>query len=239
VMMGEGRRQGEERTGQIATRSTFCNAWKERAAIEDGKEVQTISHRKGSRSSSILGLDDLVATELNALDELGHLGLVGEDVLRKGGLGLREEGDDGHAGVTPNNLCGREERGEGLGEGGMGKRRKGGKGGQDRQETYRDGVWLRGDMAERRWATQTQWEAGTRKRTIRSLLRVPSNLGDKGRRTNDIKGGDSKEFLLVVGSGSLEDLGEDGDGRVDGVGDDEDEGFWAVLGDAFGEVSAD
>ena len=37
----------------------------------------------------------------------------------------------------------------------------------------------------------------------------------------------------------LQDLGEDGDGRVDRVGDDEDHGGGGVLGGGLGEVSND
>ena len=54
--------------------------------------------------------------------------------------------------------------------------------------------------------------------------------GEKGTRT---------ALLSVVDAGGLEDLGEDRDGRVDRVGDDEREGLGAVGGDALCEVAAD
>lgn len=58
---------------------------------------------------------------------------------------------------------------------------------------------------------------------------------------NDVKGGDTEKpvrqnrqicgsLLLVKDTSLLVDLGEDWDGRVDGVGNDEDHGLGAVLG---------
>lgn len=55
-----------------------------------------VGHGEGGGASTVLGLDDLVTTELDAVDEGGEL--VGGDV--GGGLGLAEEGDDGLAGVA-------------------------------------------------------------------------------------------------------------------------------------------
>ena len=55
-----------------------------------------ISHAEGSGAGAVLGLDDLVAAELDALGE-------GVEFVRgdtDGGLGLAEEGDDGLAGVA-------------------------------------------------------------------------------------------------------------------------------------------
>lgn len=45
--------------------------------------------------------------------------------------------------------------------------------------------------------------------------------------------------LGVVHAGLLQRLGEDGDGRVDGVGDDEDEGLGAGVGNGLSEGRAD
>lgn len=45
--------------------------------------------------------------------------------------------------------------------------------------------------------------------------------------------------LGVVSTRLLEDLGKDGDGRVDGVRDDEDEGLGGGVGDGLGKGSAD
>ena len=52
----------------------------------------------------------------------------------------------------------------------------------------------------------------------------------------------TNEFDLLLGvkdTGLLEDLGKDGDGGVDGVGDDQDEGLGASLGDGLSKSSAD
>lgn len=60
-------------------------------------EAETsVGHGEGGRASTILGLDDLITTELDAVDERGEL--VGGD--GDGWLGLAEEGDDGLAGVA-------------------------------------------------------------------------------------------------------------------------------------------
>jgi hypothetical protein len=60
-------------------------------------EAETgVSHGEGGRAKTVLGLDDLITTELDAVDEGGEL--VGWD--GDGGLGLAEEGDDGLAGVA-------------------------------------------------------------------------------------------------------------------------------------------
>lgn len=53
-------------------------------------------HGQGGGAGTVLGLDNLVTTELDALDEVsvgGELGVAG----------LAEEGDDGHAGVATDN----------------------------------------------------------------------------------------------------------------------------------------
>lgn len=54
------------------------------------------------------------------------------------------------------------------------------------------------------------------------------NLRDEAGGTDNIKGGDTEKTLGVVDTVLLEDLSEDGNGRVDGVGDDEEVGLGAV-----------
>jgi hypothetical protein len=61
-----------------------------------------LGHREGSRTGSVLGLDDLVTTELDAVDKSVALGLVVEDRLGNGGLRLGEDGDNGVARVAAN-----------------------------------------------------------------------------------------------------------------------------------------
>ena len=50
---------------------------------------------------------------------------------------------------------------------------------------------------------------------------------------------DSSSLLGVIDTGLLQDLGKDWDGRVDGVGNDQDEGFGAGVGDGLGEGCTD
>ena len=140
-----------------------------------GEASTSEAHGEGGRAGTSLGLDDLVTTELDALDE--SLVLLALDVLAEGGL--REEGDDGDTGVATDD----------------------------------------GDL---------------------DVLRVGLlDLGKEARGTDDVEGGDTEETLLVKDTVLLEDLGEDGDGRVDGVGNDEDVGLGGVLGDGLGEVADD
>lgn len=65
------------------------------------------------------------------------------------------------------------------------------------------------------------------------------DLANESGSSDNVEGGNTEESLLVKDTGLLEDLGEDGDGRVDWVGDDQDEGLWRVLGNSLGEVSDD
>jgi hypothetical protein len=64
-------------------------------------------------------------------------------------------------------------------------------------------------------------------------------LRDEARGTDNIKSGNTEHALGVVDTGSLEDLGGNGDGRVDGVGDDEDVCLGAVLSSSLGQVADD
>jgi len=61
----------------------------------------------------------------------------------------------------------------------------------------------------------------------------------KGARPDDVQGGNTEQPLGVEHAVLLEDLGKDGDGRVDGVGDDQDHGRGSVLGGGLGQVSDD
>jgi hypothetical protein len=54
-------------------------------------------HGEGGGTGTVLGLDNLVTTELDAVDK-GIAGLAGDG----GVVGLRKQGDDGHTGVTTN-----------------------------------------------------------------------------------------------------------------------------------------
>ncbi len=65
------------------------------------------------------------------------------------------------------------------------------------------------------------------------------DLGDEAAGADDIEGGDTEEFFGVVNTLALEDFRCDGDGAVDGVGDDEDVGVGAIVGAGFGEFADD
>lgn len=52
---------------------------------------------------------------------------------------------------------------------------------------------------------------------------------DESLGTHDVKRGDAEQLLRVEFAVLGEDLGGDRDCGVDGVGDDEDVGFWAVV----------
>ena len=73
------------------------------------------------------------------------------------------------------------------------------------------------------------------------ILRVlrANDLSDEGLGADDIEGGDTEQALRVENSLGLEDLGGDGDGRVDGIRDDQDVGFGSDLGDDFNETFDD
>ena len=68
---------------------------------------------------------------------------------------------------------------------------------------------------------------------------LSGDLSNEGLSTDDVEGSDTKELLGIEDTGVLEDFGSDGDGRVDGVGDDKNVGLGTVLGDGNHEVSDD
>lgn len=134
-----------------------------------------VSHRQGRASSTILGLDDLVTTELDAVNELSVD--LARDGLAVGILG--EEGDDGRAAVATDD-------GDGS---------------------------LRG------------LDSG--------------DTGEEAGGTDDIEGGDAEEVAGLEDASLFESSGNDGDGGVDGVGDDEDVSIWRHAADGGGEVTND
>lgn len=70
-------------------------------------------------------------------------------------------------------------------------------------------------------------------------LAVAGDLSNEGLSTNNVEGGDTEELGRVKDTSSLEDLSGDWDGRVDGIGDDEDERLGGILGDALDETLDD
>lgn len=68
---------------------------------------------------------------------------------------------------------------------------------------------------------------------------LTDDLGDEGLGTDDIEGGDTEELLGVELASAFQHLGGDGNGGVDGIGDDEDKGIWGVVCDALDDVAHD
>lgn len=62
-------------------------------------------------------------------------------------------------------------------------------------------------------------------------------LLSEGLGANDVQSGDTEQALGVEDASGLEDLGGNGDGRVDGVGDDQSEGLGAELGNTLDQVT--
>ena len=62
---------------------------------------------------------------------------------------------------------------------------------------------------------------------------------EETRGTNDIEGSDAKETSGVKSTGFLEHGRDDGDGRIDRVGNDEDVGLGCSFGDGLCEVAND
>jgi len=72
-----------------------------------------------------------------------------------------------------------------------------------------------------------------------SRVLLAGDLRDECFGANDVQRGDTKELLRVKNTSFLENLSGNGDGRVDGVGDDEDECLGAVLGDTLNQTLDD
>lgn len=72
------------------------------------------------------------------------------------------------------------------------------------------------------------------------ILRVSAlDLRKKSRGSNDVEGGNTEQTLLIENTSLLENLSEDGHGRVHRVRDDSDHGLGAVLSTGLGESSND
>lgn len=141
-----------------------------------GEAEASVGHGEGGGSGTVLGLDDLVTTELDTVGEGVELVLGNVDSR----LGLAEERDNGLARVATND-----------GDDGLGR------------------------------------------------VLLASDALDEGLGANNVEGGDTEELLGVEDAGLLEDLSGNGDGAVHGVGDDEDEGLGAVLGDTLDQALDD
>lgn len=68
---------------------------------------------------------------------------------------------------------------------------------------------------------------------------MTGELLGEGLGTDDVQSGDTEETARIEDASGLEDLGGNGDGGVDRVGDDEDQCLGAVLGNALDQVADD
>ena len=65
------------------------------------------------------------------------------------------------------------------------------------------------------------------------------DFGEEACGADDVEGGDAEDAAGVVDTSLLQDLGDDGDGGVDGVGDDEEVSLGGDTGNSSGKVAND
>jgi hypothetical protein len=65
---------------------------------------------------------------------------------------------------------------------------------------------------------------------------LADDFSNEGLGTDNVQCSDTEQLLGVENTSGLEHLSSDWDGRVDGVGDDKDEGLGAVLGNTLDET---
>jgi hypothetical protein len=97
-------------------------------------------------------------------------------------------------------------------------------------------AWLR--LAEERYNSLARVTTNDGNVQVSGVL-LASDLSDECLGTDDIEGSNTEEPLGIEDACLLEDLCGDRDGRVDGVGDDEDERLGAVLGNTLDEALND
>ena len=200
---------------------------------------RTVSHGERGGSGTGLGGDDLVASELDAVDERLELLLVLEEALRERGRRLREKGQDCRSGVTsdavPVDDVSVEWRGSRNGNG------------------TNTGTVYSGAVVGAPIACALMVEARTTSRVV-----TPKRLVDQKRISQNALGGRCELETNRLGSktpaalrtsavtGTCEDGcefrrakwgSERAHGRVDRVRDDADEGLGAALGDGGRDVA--
>jgi len=65
------------------------------------------------------------------------------------------------------------------------------------------------------------------------------DLGNEAARTDDVEGGHAEQAPRIVNTPVFVDLGGDGNGAVDGVGDDEQVSLGRVIGGSLGKIADD
>lgn len=95
-----------------------------------------------------------------------------------------------------------------------------------------------GDLAEQRNDGLARVTTNDRDGGLGRVVQAGELLSE-GFGTDNIQSGDTEQALRVEDTGVLENLGGDGDGGVDGVGNDQSEGLGAELGDALDQITDD
>jgi len=106
------------------------------------------------------------------------------------------------------------------------------------------------NTVEKSSITNEIWVAGLREERNDCDSRVSTNNGDiliswvgvldfgnESGSTNDIEGSDTEETLGVVDTCRFENFGDNWDGAVYWVGDNQDVGIWGTLGSGFGKIA--
>ncbi len=96
----------------------------------------------------------------------------------------------------------------------------------------------RGNLAEERDNGLSRVTANDRDGQLLGVG-FPGDFSNEGLGTDNVEGGNTEEALGVEDALGLEDLGGNRDSRVDGVGDDEDEGLGGDLGSDLDEALDD
>lgn len=94
----------------------------------------------------------------------------------------------------------------------------------------------RSDLAEQRNNSLARVTTDNGDGGLGGVLKTGELLGE-GLGTDNVQGGNTEQTLGVEDTGGLEDLGGDGDGRVDGVGDDQGESLGAEFGDTLDQIA--
>jgi hypothetical protein len=95
---------------------------------------------------------------------------------------------------------------------------------------------VRGDLAEQGNNSLAGVATDDGDGSLRGVGQTGELLGE-GLGADNIQSGNTEQALGVEDASGLEDLGGNGDSRVDGVGDDQNESVGAELGDALDQVT--
>lgn len=95
---------------------------------------------------------------------------------------------------------------------------------------------VRRNLAEQRNNSLARVAANDRDGGLGGVIQAGEFLGE-GLGADNVQGSHTEQALGVKDAGSLEDFGGNGDGGVDGVGDDKSEGLGAEFGNALDQIT--